>query len=272
MPEDILNYFLFEKQINDQLNFDNPNDDDFEIIKMVCDNLEKTNKPKLDITNKNNAKKIALDSLNNLSFYNKELENIDLIENNMNDEYDYSTAIASRYNKKKNKILKNKSFVKGIIIPHTVTELAPIWLGHEYIHCLKDTNYLEFKSLYTEVLPLFYEILVSNEMLKEKHDNWKQARLYMFSHSKKMYELSKKKYKESNEEIHKYMMYSYGKYFLNYYYSVLLYSIYKDDKKDILKYINKILEKKKTTLQLLNRFELLNYKENKKFLLEHQKI
>lgn len=260
MTKEILNYFRREKELLEKLNFDIPDVKDYEIMKIVYDSLSEIQKP---ICNERlTLEKCKLESLNDISLLNKDyrqrLTEKMFVINTTNDEYNFSTAILNRYNKKKQLLTSKKAVGCYIIVPPTLNELSPIWISHEYIHTLKDVKYDEFKSVYSEVISLFYEILVANNKVGDIHEKWKQARLYMFWSDKMAWDYCIKRYNIEEDEVYKYICDSYGKYFLNYYYAVNLYSEYKENPKLILKYVNRVLDNRITTVDLLKKLKLDN--------------
>jgi len=170
-----------------------------------------------------------------------------------------------------------KLYVKEIMIPKKINDVAPIWIGHECIHSLKDINYNEYieKDIASEVIPLFYEILVSKTIFKDLHDIWKYERMNTLLEDKKYYEIGKNNIDDKEDRnTYSYIMDSYGQYLTSYYYALNLFSLYKRNPKVVAKYINKVLKHKKTTLELLK--ELNIYKINKKhvntYILEHKNL
>ena len=170
----------------------------------------------------------------------------------------------------------NKFKVREIMIPEKVNQISPIWIGHECIHCLKDTNYDEYinKDITSEVITLFYEILSSHTIFEDVHDAWKYERLKTLLDDKYSYLIAKNNLGKDSNDVYRYIMYSYGQYLTSYFYALNLYSLYKQYPKQITKYINKVLNHKKITLDLLNEFEIRNInKENvNTFIFEHNKL
>ena len=133
------------------------------------------------------------------------------------------------------------------IIPEKTNELSPIWIGHECIHCLKDINYKEYKDkdLYSEVLTIFYEILVSHTIFNDIHDIWKNERNNMLINNNYYYNLLKNNLNDKEKEnVYEFAMYLYGEYLTNYYYALNLFHLYKENPKVITKYINKYIAEK----------------------------
>ena len=228
------------------------------IINLVFDELYiKYKRPySLMTMTKEKTKEIALYTI---SLFDKNyidyLSNINLFAIT-DSQYDYITCLSF-----KNKISNNT--IKSIKIPFNLSCISPIWLGHEYIHSLKDKEHEEFYNsfLVSEVIPLFYEILITNSNLNYLHDAWKDNRLYLLKNAKDNYIILKKSYDNgSNKYSLNQIMNYYGKYLISYYYAVNLYHLYLNNNDEIINKVKKVLNNKITSIDLL--YDLGLYKIN----------
>lgn len=163
----------------------------------------------------------------------------------------------------------------NIMISNKLDELSKIWLSHEYIHALKDTNFNEFKSKYitSEVLPIFFELILAHDKFIDIHDKWKHERLRFLAHDNEHYIYGRNN-EENEEDINDYIVDAYGHYLLGYYYALNLYNLYKLNPKPILKGFKKVLDHKMTTMDLLTKLNLneVNNENIKTFVYEHKNL
>lgn len=236
--------------------FSKPSNNEYEIMQLVSSTLEKTKQNnKINYIDTDEAIKEGLLSLR--VFNRKYIDRLKKVEFYTSDdvtENDFTTLISFR---------KKRGKINQIIIPEKTNELSPIWIGHECIHCLKDINYKEYKDkdLYSEVLTIFYEILVSHTIFNDIHDIWKNERNNMLISNNNYYNLLKNNLNDKEKEnVYEFAMYLYGEYLTNYYYALNLFHLYKKNPELITKYINKVLNRRMTTFDLLNKFDI--YKIN----------
>lgn len=185
------------------------------------------------------------------------------------DENEFETIITYK------KGIKNlKGNVKRIEVPANLDAIAPIWLGHEYMHALKDTNVYEYclKEISSEVIPFFYELLTVNEQFPKIKEDWKRKRLGMLSYDNDYYKEAKKR-KNEDPDVYNFIKENYGQYLSSYYYALNLYHLYKKYPEEVLKDVNEVLQHKKTTVQLLYKYDIRKSKENTKiYMLEHENL
>ena len=82
-----------------------------------------------------------------------------------NEDFIFNTDIKySKINKRMADI--DSGYVDVIRVPLKLDELSSLFLGHELICAIKDTNYKEFKNQLClgEVVPMFYEMLIADKM------------------------------------------------------------------------------------------------------------
>lgn len=268
-----LNLFKLELLKRQIYGYLNPSENEIEIMDFVSDTLNETNNlKKLELMDKDTAIEQGILSLVvfNKKYINKVKKIIFMTYDDLQLN-DLRTIIS--FNILSNPKIKNGNVVE-IKVPNDTIELSPIWIGHELVHALKDTNFNEYilKDISSETLPIFYEILVSHTIFKDMHDNWKENRLSFLENHKNIYKQLEDQSKI--DEQYEITRYSYGQYLTSYYYALNLFHIYKENPKLVTKYINKVLNHKKTTLDLLNELDI--YKINKEhvniYKLEHSKL
>lgn len=168
----------------------------------------------------------------------------------------YACHIVYNVDDKSKKVIPDSGFVDHYKVPQTINELAPIFLAHEHIHALKETNYLEYQDgqRVGDVIPLFYELVDAKEGYADIYQIWLNARLFLLSDLKKQYDnvrlMMKNDFK--NKDIYKVIAMRTGQYLNSFYYALLLYRMYLDDKDLIIGFVKKVLDHEMTTLELLN--------------------
>lgn len=181
----------------------------------------------------------------------------------------YITKIV--FKKRFNKI---KGCVDEIGIPQKISMTSPIWLGHEYMHALKDTEVKEYllKDISSEVIPFFYELVMANEEFPKLKEEWKSKRLGMLSYDNEYYKEAKKRREENPDAFDK-IKDANGQYLSSYYYALNLYHIYKKYPKEVLKEVNEVLKHKKNTIELLKEFDIKKSTNNTNiYILEHENL
>lgn len=155
------------------------------------------------------------------------------------------------------KIENNQILPLSLEVPDELDNLSYIYIGHEFIHLLKDTNIKEFKMslILGEVLPMLYELL----QMKYKNKNTKKyiinTRINCLLEMNQSLEKEKKKSLLNEDDFNVYKLLDYT-YFISFYYAILLYNIYLKYPSTLLKEFKNILLHKKTTQELLNFFEI----------------
>lgn len=267
MTEEKIQSIRDEMEIIDDIDFAVPNEHDYRIMEIVSNVLRDTKCNEYISENILNSADIAIPAVAMLDkSYFKKINNLNYIFNkDETEESNFSTIIGLK---------DNRCFVDHISLPSKTTRLAKMWLSHEYIHVLKDTNIKEFmrKKVANDTLPIFYEIVLANSKFEDIYEDWKQKRLYMLTVDKNNYKYARDRIMK--DVVYKYIMDSYGQYLESYYYALNLYSLFKDDPKTILKYFNDVLKHKMTTNELVKKLDI--YDTNKKnintFIYEHENL
>ena len=145
--------------------------------------------------------------------------------------------------------------VKGIVIPGRYNGLAHIYFGHEAHHALKDTNPKEyiFMLQLADVIPMFFE-LVQAEQYEEAGQkaiiNNRLALLKGLSNELKVDKTGGASFLQNALKSKKYQ------YLNSFYYSVLLYRLYKDNPDYILNLVKMVLNGQMTTYDLINKLDI----------------
>ena len=181
----------------------------------------------------------------------------------------YACHVVYNVDDEHKEVIRDSGVVDHYKLPQVISELGPIFLGHEHIHALKETNYLEYQDSLRvgDVIPLFYELVQVKENYQGIYQIWLNARFYLLNDLKKQYDnaclMANRDFK--NKDIYKLMYMRTGQYLNSFYYAVLLYRRYLDDKDLIIGLVNKVLNQQMTTLELLKSLGLYGIDNNLKF-------
>ena len=176
---------------------------------------------------------------------------------NINDGfYDYYTTIAKSLSK-----ANEPFFLHSIKIPKQLDELSPLMIAHEHIHCLKDTYKEENKESYTygEVIPMFLELQLSNIIDPNCRQSLIANRLFNLKNN---YNLSCRNEeiifgKSKSSNLYPYFTTDQMRYLHSYYYSLLLYERYLEDREGVLSGVRDVLDGKITTKEMLSELGLI---------------
>lgn len=152
-----------------------------------------------------------------------------------------------------------EQFPEGIYIPKQLDTLSHVFIGHEVMHVLKEGHNKEewhFLLVYSEVIPMFYELIQAeksryrSEIIKWRLNKLKEMYQNAY-HPSVTHTLDK-------DNLKLYQMPE-NMYFLSFYYTLMLYSIYRESPKDILILVEKVLQKEMTTKELLEYLGVFNH-------------
>lgn len=229
---------------------------DFDICHFISDYIDNVPLTIYDDDNIN-IKKIYGDSLNSFSIYN-DRELLLRIHNLLKEAKIYIDG-----NCKGPKITRFRSMIdttnktcdghfklKGIIVPNKFSNLASIYFGHEIVHSLKDTNPEEYKYMlkYADVIPMFYELVEADKYDEVSKKAIINNRLALLNSIKK--ELSYDDFYSDNF-IKKIICSKKYQYLNSFYYSLLLYRLYKINPKEVLESVKLVLNGSITTYDLI---------------------
>ncbi len=154
-------------------------------------------------------------------------------------------------------------------LPYNLDELSHVFIGHEIIHVLTThDNYREWKYtlLYSEVISMLYELIQANDKdskMKKCIINFRLTKLiemYNIAFTEDVLQTLK------NDEIGlKYYQILEKQYFISFYYTVLIYILYKDEPQKILNMIKKVLKQEITTLEMLEQLNIVGDLKSKDF-------
>lgn len=154
-------------------------------------------------------------------------------------------------------------------IPYELDELSHFFIGHEIMHILaQGENFEEWKYLllYSDVIPMLYELIQSydkDEKTKQKIINWRLAQmLKMYNNAFNTRVIEKL---QEDKDALKYYQMPENQYFISFYYTVLLYSLYCEDSKTVIQGIRDVLYQKITTQKMLEQFGMLNHLDASSF-------
>ena len=114
--------------------------------------------------------KLIDDSVKEISLFGEDISSLvlDIVNNTLinskvsGDITQFSTCIS--YDKENGEVIPRGS-VYSYNIPDSLYEYSVYIFSHEHLHALKETRYLEWKdsNIIGEVIPLFYELVISSE-------------------------------------------------------------------------------------------------------------
>ncbi len=153
-------------------------------------------------------------------------------------------------------LFKENQIPYSLRMPYYLDDFSYVYIGHEIIHLLKDTNVKEWKNLlrHADVLPMLYEFV----QMKYKRQNTKRniinQRMQTLLDMQSMVIKAKEIISNQKEfEIYKLRFYQY---YISFYYTILLFQKYLKYPKTVLREFKNVLLQKKTTQELLEYFEL----------------
>ena len=171
----------------------------------------------------------------------------------------FSTNIAFSVDDESMKVNKDSASVEYFRIPKRLDELSPLWLAHEHIHCLKETNYSEYIDglIFGDVIPMFLELLLTDNVDKRLVKPFITNRLFLL---KNEYNTTQQmKYILSGQkDLYAVYASSAMQYLNSFYYTLQLYYMYMLDEAKILSEVSDVLDHKKTTRMMLQELGLLD--------------
>lgn len=171
----------------------------------------------------------------------------------------YSCHISYFVDDKTLEVDKFSGAVAHYKVPQRPNIMAPLHIGHEHIHALKETNYEEYidSQILGDVIPMFYEFLMC-----DKYEEMKKLimsfRLFSLKKDKKHYDNAVNQMKKRElKDLYKVIATRNGQYLNSFYYSLLLYNLYKSEPKRVLELVNKVLNHGMTTREMLEELGIL---------------
>ena len=236
----------------------------YDICNFICDNLDETFLKIYDEKDIN-VQKLYNDTLESFAMYGdkrllvnlyKTLHSAKIIINT--DDSD-STKI-SQFKSSIDTTHKNANGMfsaRGIMIPKRYNDLARVYFGHEAHHILKDVNPREYRYMlkYADVIPMFYELVESDKFddtSKKAIINNRLALLYNIKNEMNNRDLYDDNYVRKIINSKKFQ------YLNSFYYSVILYRMYKINPHHILNLVKMVLNGEITTCDLINKLGINN--------------
>lgn len=137
-----------------------------------------------------------------------------------------------------------------------------IWYAHEGIHACKEIKYNEYINAcrYSDVIPLFHELVTSLNVNKTIFDEWIKTRFYFLQKNIEMINetLKLKEKDKENNDLYGTKIGGNGQYLISYYYATILFDMYLKNSTLILDMINKVLKGEKTTEEILTELNIIN--------------
>jgi len=257
--------FLPEQRFADKLKLNYLNSIDIDVCSYVKNQVFYCDFDLLTI-----GKKICLDDLIELSFEEMMIFDNTIIDRlrelvksvEMNTCYDdfseYSCNIGYTTNIYNRTVQENSGRVLGYNIPKKYFEYYTFTLVHEHIHALKETNYNEYKNVFTlgETIPIFMELLMFDSIEEIRRNVLRERLCDIFTNGIEFDIVNKYVLGNNSKSIYEYVRTTIGCYLNSFYYAVILYSMYKETPKKILDLVSKVLKHEMTTLDMLKKLNL----------------
>lgn len=188
-----------------------------------------------------------------------------------NDFLTYKTHINYSFNPEVNQVVKNSGYVDHYKTPKLYDEVSPLWIAHENIHALKETNYDEYVDVQIlgDVIPMFLELVMSNQANNETTSTLLQNRLFLL---KNEYTATKEMKKHLPKNLYDIYATRAMQYLNSFNYALQLYQIYRSDKENVISKIKEVLVGQSTTRNMLAEFGLLNECDKEKIQYEMNKV
>lgn len=169
---------------------------------------------------------------------------------------------------------ENSGKIYDLKVPHLLDTSASVFLGHETLHLMKETNYKEYVDAYvlSDVIPLFYELLMM-EKIEESKVLFAERMHLLLAEKVNFDEFTRRiGYNDWDVELYKYSQTRAGEYLNSFYYAVILYNMYKNDPKGILSLVQKVLNHEMTTREMLTFLDIYQKDNNDIFDLEFNNV
>ncbi len=144
------------------------------------------------------------------------------------------------------KFLPYANLTPAISLPRTVDYISDVYLAHEFHHVLKDTNPKESKTKYrfSEVIPMFYELVrADKEEINLVRREILNRRIALLQFDLLEYRRNPSRY---SNKLDKGL-----KYYNSFYYALAMFRAYKDNPKQVLTLVSRVLKQEISTLDLL---------------------
>lgn len=273
----LIEEFREQKEVFDSLKINYLYDEDINVCNYVINHLWG-----FDIKDINYGKIIPLDELvsksmsilkifgNNIYLQIQDIVSESSIHSGFENKYDFFTTIGFDINSD-GEIIIDSGVVDGYVIPQKIYQLSVYHMAHEHIHALKETNYAEYKDGITlgETIPLFLELIIYNpdevltkELIKFRIRSLISNKIEYRDFDNLLYKcdresiLNGRTIIDENARMCEFLRSRVGCYMNSFYYSLILYNMYKETPKKILTFVNKVLNHEMTTFEMLKALSL----------------
>lgn len=180
----------------------------------------------------------------------------------------YSCNITYSLNDKTKDVDPSTGIVDHYKVPINPDIMAPLHLGHEHIHALKETNYSEYVDgfIIGDVITMLYEFIMADTYPEMKSEIYR-FRLSSLKEDYKHYENAVDQMKKSKDDkdLYKIIATRSGQYLNSYYYASVLFNMYKSSPLLVLDIVNSVLKHEMTTRDMLNMLGLFHQDKNSIF-------
>ena len=174
----------------------------------------------------------------------------------------YTCHVTYQVDEQTNQITNQHGNVKLYKLSDTYNALSPIFLAHEHLHALKETNYQEYVDCQRvgDVIPLFYEMVKVHSTYQDLYQAWLNQRMQFLVESKELYQNARESMKSSGKtrDLYKLLATKSGQYLNSFYYAIILFHIYQTNPTLVLTLIEKVLKHELTTFEMLNSLNIYN--------------
>lgn len=174
----------------------------------------------------------------------------------------YTCHITYQVDEQTKKITNYNGNVKLYKLSDNYDELSPLFLGHEHLHALKETNYQEYVDCQRvgDVIPLFYEMVKAYSTYQDLYQAWLNQRIQFLIESKELYQNARESMKSCGKtrDLYKLLATKSGQYLNSFYYAIILFNIYQTNPNSVLTLIEKVLKHELTTMEMLSFFNIYN--------------
>lgn len=185
------------------------------------------------------------------------------VEQVYNDFFMYSCNILFDGDDVTKVIDKDSGYVKNYRLPYDLDITSPVFLAHEHIHALKDTNYNEYinSQVHGDTINILFELISS-----EEYEGVLRFRMICLYNLLKEYSIISRLINDKKDgELYKAAFASCAQYFNSFYYALILYNMYKNNPVLIMEYVNKVLNHEMTTKEALEALNILHVQRDKRF-------
>ena len=181
--------------------------------------------------------------------------------------FTYTTHIEYSLDDETNEVKKNSGVVAHFKVPSQFDQVSPLWLAHEHIHSLKETNYEEYQdaNVFSDVIPMFFELVMSHQVDSKFTKVLLRNRLALLNNEYSSTKKAKDIFSKDKTLQDYYSIYATSsmQYLNSFYYSLLLFSYYLKDQETILKFVREVLDGKKTTRSMLEELHFIYIYDSK---------